>query len=85
MTDSGKSCFVMGLGAGLSKLTEKGSGSENGPSIYTIVGFNIGLGTKMGLDLLYRYGFTNIEIKDVREYRFTSWALQTGLSYRFKL
>jgi hypothetical protein len=85
MTDSGKSCFVLGLGAGISNLSEQGSGSKSGPSIYTIVGFDIGMGTNMGLDLLYRYGFTNIEIKNVREYRFTSWALQTGLSYRFKL
>jgi opacity protein-like surface antigen len=85
MTDSGKSCFVIGLGTGMVRLTEKGSGSENGPSIYTIVGFNIGLGTKMGLDLLYRYGFTRVDLEKVREYRFTSWALQTGLSYRLKL
>jgi hypothetical protein len=39
----------------------------------------------MGLDLLYRYGFTQIELKDIREYRFKSWAIQTGLNYRFKL
>ncbi len=85
MTDSGSSNFVLGLGTGLCRLSEKGSGSENGPSIYATIGFDIGVGTNMGMDLLYRYGFSRVDLENVREYRFDSWALQTGINYRFKL
>jgi hypothetical protein len=85
MTDSGRSCFVIGLGTGVSHLAEKGSVAKTGPSIYSIAGFNIGVGKNMGWDLLYRYGFTRVDLPTVREYRFESWAFQTSLSYRFKL
>jgi hypothetical protein len=85
MTDSGSSNFVVGLGTGVCKLTEKGSGSATGPNIYGIIGFDIGLGKDMGLDLLLRYGFARAELENIREYRYNGWALQTGLNYRFRL
>jgi hypothetical protein len=84
LTDSGKSYLVIGLGTGISTLAEAGGSSSNGPSIYSIIGLDIGLRPNIGLDLLYRYGFTGIELKNIREYRFEGWALQAGLSYRFK-
>lgn len=85
MTDSGSSNLVIGMGSGICKLTEKGSGSATGPNFYGIIGFDFGVGTNMGLDLLVRYGFARVELENIREYRFDSWALQTGLNYRFRL
>lgn len=85
MTDSGSSNFILGLGTGICRLTEKGSRSENGPSIYAMIGFDIGLRKNIGLDIIYRYGFMRVNLENVREYRYDSWALQTGLNYRFKL
>jgi hypothetical protein len=84
LTDSGNSFLVIGLGTGIVHLSEASGSGNNGPSFYTIAGLDIGLRPHLGLDLLYRYGFTRVDITNIREYRFTGWALQTGISYRFK-
>lgn len=84
VTASGKSYLVFGLGAGMVNITEVGNSGDNGPGVYGIAGFDIGLRPDFGLDLLYRYGYTKVELKNIREYRFESWTIQAGLSYRFK-
>jgi hypothetical protein len=85
LTDSGNSFLVLGLGSGIATLKEENFISDNGFCIYGIIGLDIGLSPKVGLDLLYRYGSTRVTINNDREYRIERSALQAGISYRFKL
>jgi len=84
LTDSGANYFVFGLCTGISSLNEDNGAAGRGFLFYGVVGFDIALSKLVGLDLIYRYQDSRIDVED-RIYRFDGSALQAGLNYRFRL
>ena len=83
LTDSGANYLVFGLGTGIGRISESDNVSGTGFGLYGIVGFDIMLGSSMGLDLLYRYQASSATVED-HDYKFNGSALQAGLNYRFR-
>jgi hypothetical protein len=83
LTDSGANYLVFGLGTGIGRISESDNVSGTGFGLYGIVGFDIMLGSSMGLDLLYRYQANSVTVED-HDYKFNGSALEAGLNYRFR-
>lgn len=83
LIDSGNSRMTFGFGVGVMSLKEETGQSGKGAIFYAATGLDIGIWDNVGLDFIYRYQLSHVDI-EYRKYRYDGSSIQMGINYRIR-